>query len=125
MELAVTRAAVRAASSRKIPTARAPIPTASTGIFRSPCQTVTMACLFGASRADVAARMSDLAPLFADPNISLDDARTRARRYNIDAMIVTALDPAFTAAKWTSELKPAYANAHVRIYAFTERLHAP
>jgi hypothetical protein len=73
--------------------------------------------LFGATAAEVEDRIAVLAPLFADPALPLDETRRRAARFDIAALVVTALDPVFAApGAWTAQLQPAYANRHVKIF---------
>ena len=57
------------------------------------------------------------AAYIADPALPLDETRRRAARFDITALVVTALDPVFAApGAWTAHLQPAYANRHVKIF---------
>lgn len=73
--------------------------------------------LFGASKAVVEQRMSDLEPIFTNVTLSFDDVLKRAASYNVSALIVSSLDPIFVApGSWTTTARADYANAHFRVY---------
>jgi hypothetical protein len=73
--------------------------------------------LFGASAAQIDARIADLGPVFADAALTLDEARRRAERYHIAALVVSSRDAVFDApGAWTAAAPAAYANPHFRIY---------
>ncbi|WP_457798637.1 hypothetical protein [Methylocystis sp. S23] len=80
--------------------------------------------LFGAPRAGVEARIAELAPIFADTSLPLDEARRRAGAFNIAALVVSSHDPAFAAPEgWTARATADYANPNFRIYLMNGSRH--
>lgn len=77
--------------------------------------------LFGASKAEIERRIADLEPIFTNVSLSFEEARSRAARYNISALIVSSLDPIFAAPNsWAATAQADYANPHFSIYRLKE-----
>lgn len=71
--------------------------------------------LFGAGPDRVAARIADVAPIFG-ADLTAADVRRRAAAAGIGALVVTALDAAWSGPDaWISRVQPVYAGPRVRI----------
>jgi hypothetical protein len=80
--------------------------------------------LFGASEAEIDARIADLAPVFEDATLTLEEARRRAERYGVAAFVLSSRDAAFDApGAWTATPAPDYENPHFRIYLMSTVRH--
>ncbi len=78
--------------------------------------------IFGASKSQIALRASQLSPLFSASAPPLEDVKRTARALGIKALIVSRLDPVWSAANaWTQGLAPAYENARYRVYVLEGR----
>ncbi|QGM96998.1 hypothetical protein [Methylocystis parvus] len=80
--------------------------------------------LFGAAKGEIDERINFLAPIFSETTLSFDEARRRAERFNIAALVVSSLDPVFAAPDaWTASAKADYANPNFRIYLMNGSRH--
>jgi hypothetical protein len=75
------------------------------------------AFLYGASRADVNARLAAIGPIFTTP-LSAAEVRTRALAYGIGVLVVSSDDPVWSDQRdWVWSTPAVFASPHVRLIA--------
>ncbi len=70
--------------------------------------------LFGVTKADFAARIAALTPVFAD-NLRVGDVRDRLARHRVDMVVVSAEDPAWRSAAWVKRSPSIFQSEHFRV----------
>ena len=75
------------------------------------------ATLYGASRAEVDARLAAIGPIFTAP-LSAAEVRARASAYAIDVLVVSSIDPVWSDRRdWVWSTPALFASPHVRLIA--------